>query len=119
MKRDIHAMRAELHDKQNIVQWALRTQPLQRCITGYFCSICKSDYNMALAMGLHKRLGSDSAIAVLTTELLHMITQMTKPKRTLPAWMSCTWNLNMAKRRRAHAVLECSRAAERMRTKNE
>ena len=115
MKSEIHKMRAELHDKQKRVRYALLNQPIERCITGYFCSVCKPDYNMALVMGLHPRLGEDSPVAILTGELLHMIIEMTKPKRKLPAWMSCSWNLNFVKRRRASAVLECSRAAKRER----
>jgi hypothetical protein len=102
-------------DNQKRVKYALLNQPFQRCITGYFCSVCKPDYNLALTMGLHPRLGKDSPVAVLTGELVHMIVEMTKSKRKLPAFMSCSWNLNFAKRRRARAVLECSRAATRVR----
>jgi hypothetical protein len=115
MKRKICAMRAELHDKQKRVKYALLNQPLVRCITGYFCSVCKPDYSMALAMSLHPRLGKASPVSVLTGELMHMIIQMTQPKRKLPAWMSCSWNLHFAKKTRARAVLECSRAAKRKR----
>ena len=111
----MNALRAELRDKQKRVKYALLNQPTVRCLTGYFCNVCKPDYSMALAMGLHPRLGEDSPVAILTGELLHMIIEMTKPKRKLPAWMSCSWNLNFAKRRRASAVLECSRAAKRKR----
>jgi hypothetical protein len=68
-----------------------------------------------MVMGLHQRLGQQSPVAVLTGELLHMIIEMTKPRRKLPAWLSCSWNLNFSKRRRASAVLECSRAAKRRR----
>ena len=67
-------------------------QPLARCITGYFCSDCKPHYNMALAMGLHGRLGEASPLANLTDDLLRKIIDGTKYKRTLPAWMSCSWN---------------------------
>ena len=115
MKSEIHRMRAELHDKQKRVKYALLNQPIERCITGYFCSVCKPDYNMALFMGLHRRLGEDSPVKILTGELLHKIIEMTKPKRKLPAWMSCSWNLNFAKKKRARTVLECSRAAQRLR----
>jgi hypothetical protein len=111
----MNALRAELRDKQRRVKYALLNQPLERCITGYFCSVCKSDYNMALVMGLHPRLGKDSLVAILTGDLLLMIVEMTKPQRKLPAFLSCSWNLNFAKRRRARAVLECSRAAKRER----
>ena len=111
----MNALRADLRDKQKRVKCALLNQPFQRCITGYFCSVCKPDYNLALTMGLHPRLGKDSPVAVLTGELVYMIVEMTKSKRKLPAFMSCSWNLNFAKRRRARAVLECSRAAKRVR----
>jgi hypothetical protein len=115
MKREICAMRAELHDKQKRVKYALLKQPFERCMTGYFCNVCKQDYILAMVMGLHQRLGQQSPVAVLTGELLHMIIEMTKPRRKLPAWLSCSWNLNFSKRRRASAVLECSRAAKRRR----
>ena len=115
MKREICALRAELHDKQKLVKYAQLNQPFVRCITGYFCSVCKPDYTMAVVMGLHKRLGEHSPIAMLTGDLLHIIIEMTKPKRKLPAWMSCSWNLNFAKKKRARTVLECSRAAQRLR----
>jgi hypothetical protein len=111
----MNALRAQLRDNQKRVKYALLNQPFQRCITGYFCSVCKPDYNLALTMGLHPRLGKGSPVAVLTGELVHMIVEMTKSKRKLPAFMSCSWNLNFAKRRRARAVLECSRAAKRVR----
>lgn len=78
---------------------AVVNQPIARCITGYCCSVCKPDYNMALAMGLHMRLGEDSPLAVLTDDLLRAIIEMTKPKRQLPAWMSCSWNVRMQERR--------------------
>ena len=64
--------------------------PRVRCITGYFCSACKPDYTMALAMGLHQRLGEASPVAVLTDDLLHKIIRLTKPKRPLLPWMSCS-----------------------------
>jgi len=70
-----------------------KAQPLVRCITGYCCSTCKPDYNMALAMGTHGRLGSASPLADLTDDLLRQIIEATKPRRTLPAWMSCSFNL--------------------------
>ena len=113
MKREICALRAELHDKQKLVKYAQLNQPFVRCITGYFCSVCKPDYTMAVVMALHKRLGEHSPMAMLTGDLLHIIIEMTKPKRKLPAWMSCSWNLNFAKKKRARTVLECSRAAQR------
>ena len=96
---------------------AVVSQPIARCITGYFCSVCKPDYNMALAMGLQERLGKDSPLAVLTDDLLRTIIEKTKPKRQVPAWMSCSWDLKMRQRRRARAVLESSRAAKRRREK--
>ena len=70
---------------------------------------------MALAMGLHSRLGKDSPVAMLTEELLRMITEMTRPKRELPAWLSCGWHDRMQQRRRARAVLFSSRAAQQER----
>ena len=70
-----------------------KPQPFARCITGYFCSTCKPDYNMALAMGTHGRLGEASPLANLTDDLLRQIIEATKPRRTLPAWMSCGWKL--------------------------
>jgi hypothetical protein len=88
--------------------------PRARCITRYFCSACKPDYTMALAMGLHERLGEASPVA-LTDDLLRTIIEMTKPRRQLPAWMSCSWDVNRAKRRQARAVLERSRASKRRR----
>ncbi len=94
---------------------AVVNQPLALCVTGYFCSVHKPDYNMALAMGLHMRLGQDSPLAVLTDDLLRSIIEKTKPKRQVPAWMSCSWNVTMQKRRRARAVLDSSRASKRKR----
>ena len=70
-----------------------KAQPIARCITSYFCSNCKPDYNMALAMGTHGRLGSASPLANLTDDLLRKIIEATKYKRTLPVWMSCGWKL--------------------------
>ncbi len=115
MKRGLCAMRTELHDKQNRVKYTLLNQSVARCMPVYFCSLCKSDYVIALVMGLHPRLGDESPVAALSPELLHMIMEMTKSKRQLVAWMSCTWNLEFAKRQRARAVLECSRATQRKR----
>ena len=115
MKREKRALRAELHDKQNNLRDALLNQTVERCITGYCCSVCKPDYILAMAMGLHARLGEDSPVAALTGDLVHIIVEMTKSKRKLPAWLSCSWNVIMQKKIRARAVLECSRAAARMR----
>jgi hypothetical protein len=105
------AARAKLVRKRAVVV----QQPIVRCVTGYFCSACKPDYNMALAMALHARLGKDSPVAMLTEELLRMITEMTRPKRQLPDWMCCGWPVRMFKRRRAVALLFSSRAAKRKR----
>jgi len=115
MKRQLRAMRAELHDKQNRVKYALLNEPVQRCTPAYLCSLCKPDYIMAVVMGLHPRLGEESPVAALLPDLLQMIIDMTKHKRQLPAWMSCSWDLNTAKTRQARAVLDCSRAAQRRR----
>ena len=82
-----------------------KTQPLARCISGYFCSTCKPDYNMALAMGTHERLGQASPLASLTDDLLRKIIDGTKPRRQVPAWMSCTWSARKARKteRSAHS----------------
>jgi hypothetical protein len=71
-------------------------QPIARCITGFLCSACKPDYNIALAMGLHKRLGEASPLANLTDDLLRKIIESTKPRRTLAAWMSCSFSVRYA-----------------------
>ena len=93
----------------------MANQPLALCVTGHFCSVHKPDYNMALAMGLHMRLGEESPLAMLTDDLLRTIIEKTKPKRQLPAWLSCSWNVRMQKRRQARAVLDSSRASKRKR----
>lgn len=92
---------------------AVVQQPIARCITGYFCSVCKPYYSMALAMGLHPRLGKESPVAMLTEDLLHTIIEMTKPKRQLPEWMCCRWNIRTVQRRQPSAVLFSSRPAKR------
>ncbi len=115
MWRKRYEARVELHDRQYDVKYALLNQAAIRCMPVYFCSLCKPDYVIALVMGLHPRLGDESHLAVLTLDLVHMIIDMTHPKRKMPPWMSCTWNLEFAKRRRARAVLECSRASQRER----
>ena len=95
-----------------------------RCIGGAFCSVCQPDYDLALAMGLHPRLGKESPVAMLlgtmTADLLRTIIYMTRPKREVPAWISCDWDVKMRdvkmqKRRRAIKVLNSSRAAKRRR----
>ena len=108
MKQENCAMRTKLRA-------AVVDQPLARCITGYCCSVCKPDYILAMTMGLHPRLGEASPVSTLTDDLLRMIIEKTKPKRQVPAWMSCSWNLRMQQRRRARAVLDASRAAQRKR----
>ncbi len=114
MQRDKRVMLGELHDKQNRLKHELE-RPVMRCMTGYCCRVCKTDYVIAMAMGLQSRLGKDSPVAALTGDLVHMIIEMTKSIKKLPAWLSCFWNVNMAKKRRARAVLECSRVAKRKR----
>ena len=70
---------------------------------------------MALAMGMHTRLGRESPVAALTGDLLRTIIEMARPKRELPAWLSCGWHDRMQQRRRARAVLFSSRAAQQER----
>ena len=94
-------MRAKLAGKASR---AKLSQPFARCITGYCCSVCKPEYHMALAMGLHWRLGEASPVAWLTEDLLLMIIERMKPRRQLPAWMSCSWNVTMQQRPRARAT---------------
>ena len=108
MKRENCAVGARLRA-------AVVDQPVARCITGYCCSVCKPDYILAMTMGLHPRLGEASPVAGLTEDLLRIIIEKTKPKRQVPAWMSCSWNVKMQQRRRARNVLEASRAAKRKR----
>ena len=90
---------------------ARATQPRARCITGFFCSACRPDYNIAIAMGLHPRLGQVSPLAQLTDDLLHKIIENTKPRRTLPAWMSCSFSLRKAST--PQATPACSLASNR------
>jgi hypothetical protein len=106
----VRAQRPKLVRKHALVQ-----QPIARCLTGYFCSVCRPDYSMALAMGLHPRLGEESPVAVLTEDVLRTIIEMTRPKRQLPLWMSCDWHGRMQQRRRARAVLDSSRTTQRKR----
>jgi hypothetical protein len=84
---------------------ARKPQPLARCLTGFFCSTCEPDYIMALAMGTHERLGQASPLANLTDDLLRKIIDGTKPRRQVPAWMSCTWSARKARKiaRTAHS----------------
>ena len=89
--------------------------PSAPCITPLFCGVCKPHYSMALAMGLHPRLGEESPGAALTEALLRTIIDMTKPKRRVPPWLSCDWDDRMLQRRRACAVLFSARRAQRRR----
>ena len=73
-----------------------KPQPFARCITGFCCSACKPDYSMALAMGLHGRMGQASPMANLTDDLLRKIIDATKPRRTILPWMSCSWQAKNA-----------------------
>ena len=114
MQRDKRVMLAELHDKQTRLKHELQ-RPVMRCMTGYCCRVCKADYVVAMAMGLQPRLGKDSPVAALTGDLVHMIVKMTKSSKKLPAWLSCFWNVTMVKKRRARAVLVCSRVAKHKR----
>jgi hypothetical protein len=115
MQRGKCAMRANLRAMRANLRAAVVQQPMVRCLTGYCCSVCKPDYILVMVMGLHQRLGQQSPVSVLTGELVNMIMEMTKSRKKLPAWLSCSWNLNFAKKRQARAVLECSRAAKRKR----
>jgi len=87
-------MRTKRRNKPKVV---VVNPPLARCITGYFCAACKPHYHLALAMGLHPRLGAESVVAVLTADLLQLITSMTEYKRRLPEWMCCSWDLKNRK----------------------
>ena len=82
--------------KPRVLAQHVKPVPRARCVTGYFCSECRPDYTMALAMGTHERLGKLSPVAPLTSDVLRMIVDLTKPKRTLPAWMSCNFKLDKA-----------------------
>jgi hypothetical protein len=107
----------ELHFRQDNVKTALRNLPneRERCRNGFLCMMCKPDYILAMVMGLHRRLGAESAVAVLTGDLVHMIIEMINPKRQIPRWLSCSWDVNVGKRNQARALLKCSRAAQRER----
>jgi len=100
---------------KKVLKHAGLKQPDTRCITPHFCSVCKPDLSMALAMGLHTRLGEESPVAVLTEDLLRTIIEMTRPKAQVPMWMSCNWHVRRQQRRRALAVLLSSRRAQRKR----
>ena len=77
------------------VRLAGKDKPKACCISWFCCSACKPDCSMALAMGLHARLGEASPLANLTDDLLRKIIANTKPSRwrSEPAWMSCSWTL--------------------------
>jgi hypothetical protein len=77
--------------------------------TGFLCSACKPDYHVALAMGMHPRLGQASPLGALTDDLLRKIIEATKLRRTLPAWMSCSWNAKTALTRPRDCSLVCYR----------
>ena len=109
------ASRSARARKHAVVEHAVVQQPIARCVTGFFCSVCKPDYGLALAMALHPRLGEQSPAAGLTEDLLRTIIEMTRPKRQLPAWLSCAWHVRMQERHRARAVLDSSRRAQRRR----
>jgi hypothetical protein len=86
-------------------------QPIARCLTGYWYSRCTADNNIALAMGLHQRLGEASPLAPLTDDLLRKIIDSTKTRRTKPAWMSCSFSIRAAAT--PQATLDCSRVSSR------
>ena len=91
-------------------------KPGVRCIGGRFCSMFQPEYILTLVMGLHPRLGEESPVAMLlrtmTADLLCTIIDMTRPKREVPAWFFCDWDVKMQKRRRAIKVLKSSRTAK-------
>jgi hypothetical protein len=50
-----------------------------------------SQKQLAVAMGLHDRLGADAGISVFSPELVKVILDMTKTKqRQVPDWMGCS-----------------------------
>ena len=72
--------------------------PPPTCPAGFCCSACKenvqdaaSQKQLAVAMGLHDRLGADAGISVFSPELVKVILDMTKTKqRQVPDWMGCS-----------------------------
>lgn len=72
--------------------------PPPTCPAGFCCSGCKenvqdtaSQKQLAVAMGLHDRLGADAGMSVLSPELVKAILDMTKTKqRQVPDWMGCS-----------------------------
>ena len=80
-----------------------KAQAVAHCLTPFYCRVCKPDYNVALAMALHPRLGEASPVAALTEDLMRTIIEMTKSKRQVqvPLWMSCDWIDSTQQRRGA------------------
>lgn len=68
------------------------------CPAGFCCSACKqnvqdtaSQKHLAVAMGLHDRLGANAGMSVLSPELVKAILHMTESKqRQVPDWMGCS-----------------------------
>ena len=108
---DVELLRARFAGREMSKHAGLK-RPIARCITPRFCSVCEPNYSMALAMGLHSRLGEESPVAVLTDDLMRRIIEMTRPKAQVPMWMSCAWEARIQQRRRALAVLVSSRRAQ-------
>lgn len=72
--------------------------PPATCPAGFCCSACKDNFpnppapkQLALAMGLHGRLGADAGISVLSPELVRAILDLAKSKqRQVADWMGCS-----------------------------
>ena len=81
--------------------------PPRTCPAGFCCSACKqnvqdtaSQKQLAVAMGLHGRLGAGAGMSVLSPELVKAILDMTKSKlRQVPDWIGCSWALRQKRKR--------------------
>jgi len=84
-----------------------RQVPPPTCPAGFCCSACKENVQdtaaqkqLAVAMGLHDRLGADAVMSVLSPELVKVILDLTKAKqRQVPDWMGCSWSLRRKRKR--------------------
>lgn len=80
--------------------------PPPTCPAGFCCTACKADVQntasqkqLAVAMALHDRLGADAGVAVLSSELVKAILDLTKSKqRSVPDWMGCSWSVRRKQR---------------------